>query len=173
MISQSCSFDTERLTVKEWHAFIGRHGDLADAVATILTPRVTRYLPDGWQGEYTADRASRWIAERDQEGVTLLVLASTSMTPVGLMILFENAGDKAGRCIRIGFLLAEFAWGQGFAGELLKGFVDWCRSVDVSSIVGGVDRKNMASRHVLEKCGFTVLAGTQNQQELIYELKIE
>jgi ribosomal-protein-alanine N-acetyltransferase len=167
------SFDTDRLIVKEWRALIASDKDMAEVVITILTPRVTRSLPEGWQGEYTADRASRWIAERDQEGATLLVLDGSSRAPIGLMILFESERGKSGRCVRIGYLLAESAWGQGFASELLEGFVDWCGTANISSVIGGVARENVASRRILEKNGFDILPDTQNQHELIYELRLD
>lgn len=167
------SFDTDRLIVKEWRALVASDKDMAEAVVSILTPRVTQSLPEGWQGEYTVNRASRWVAERDQEGATLLVLDGSSKTPIGLMILFESEEGDSGRCIRIGYLLAESAWGQGFASELLEGFVGWCRTTDTSSVIGGVARENIASRRVLEKNGFAILPNSRDQHELIYELRFD
>lgn len=172
MLCKSCSFNTDRLIVEEWHALSVSELHMAQAVAMILTPRVTRSLPEGWQGEYSADRASMWVAERDQEGATLLVLDGASKAPIGLMVLFESEEEGDGRCIRIGYLLAESAWGRGYGSELLKGFIDWCRTVDISSVIGGVARENRASRRVLEKNGFSVLPGVQDQQELVYELML-
>lgn len=52
------------------------------------------------------------------------------------------------------YLLAEAVWGAGVASELIRGFVDWCERNNVASIVGGVERGNVASRRVLEKNGF-------------------
>ena len=173
MLCKSCSFNTDRLIVEEWHALSVSELHMAQAVATILTPRVTRSLPEGWQGEYSADRASMCVAERDQEGATLLVLDGASKAPIGLMVLFESEEEADGRCIRIGYLLAESAWGRGYGSELLKGFIDWCRTVDISSVIGGVARENSASRRVLEKNGFSVLPGVQDQQELVYELRLK
>jgi ribosomal-protein-alanine N-acetyltransferase len=89
------------------------------------------------------------------------------------MILFESEREKSGRCVPIGYLLAESAWGQGYASELLEGFVDWCTTADISSVIGGVARENVASRRVLEKNGFDILPKTQNQHELIYELRLD
>lgn len=52
-------------------------------------------------------------------------------------------------------MLAENTWGKGFASELIGGFVDWCRGKDnISSLAGGVEAGNAASRRVLEKSGF-------------------
>ena len=50
--------------------------------------------------------------------------------------------------------LAEAVWGGGVASELIRGFVGWCERNNVASIVGGVERGNVASRRVLEKNGF-------------------
>ena len=72
------------------------------------------------------------------------------------MILFETEGESnAGIEVRLGYLLAETAWGSGLASELVCGFVDWCRRQEIASIVGGVGSENIASRRVLEKNGFT------------------
>ena len=144
--------------MKEWHSLTTDDWavqDLAEVVAQILTDRVTRSLPTGWQGAYTLDRASKWIEERDAEGTALLVVGRATGTPMGLMILFEPAtADNAAVEVRLGYLLAEDAWGGGLASELVSGFVDWCRRHEVGSVVGGVERDNAASRRVLEKNGF-------------------
>ena len=76
-----CAFETERLSAGGWHsiAFEGSaQGELADVVADMLTAAVTRSLPEQWSGNYSVDRARGWIAERDDEGVTLLVLDRSS-----------------------------------------------------------------------------------------------
>ncbi len=57
-----------------------------------------------------------WIADRDHEGTTLLVVEKSSRTPVGVIILFEST--REGTCtvdLRLGYLLSEDSWGQGFA----------------------------------------------------------
>ena len=57
--------------------------------------------------------------------------------------------------VRLGYLLAEDAWGQGYASELVEGFVRWCRQhPPIASIAGGVARDNVASVRVLTKNGF-------------------
>jgi hypothetical protein len=59
MICNSCSFETERLTVIEWraHATV-RELNLADVVVSVLTAPVTQTLPAEWQGDYDANRAA-------------------------------------------------------------------------------------------------------------------
>ena len=139
-----------------------------------MTEPVTRALPPGWQGPYDLERAAEWIAERDREGTTLLVTERSTRDAVGLLILFETeTEDRAGIDIRIGYLLAESAWGKGFATELIAGFVEWCRlQGGIYSITGGVALDNPASIRVLEKNGFRP-AGESPQDaagEHIFEL---
>ena len=179
MICDACSFNTDRLTVFEWHsrADLSRsEQDLARVVTAIMTEPVTRSLPPGWQGPYDLDRAEAWIAERDQEGPTLLVVERATGEAVGLVILFEFASDEpAGVDVRLGYMLAESAWGRGLASELIAGFVEWCRSSgQIRSLAGGVASDNPASARVLEKNGFRPMDNTDvhPEGEQIFELRL-
>ena len=172
MICTRCAFETERLLVRNWHAISSRdwqQQELAHAVATMLTEPVTRSLPPSWQGSYTAERAREWIAERDAEGTTLLVIDKSTKQAAGLMILFETDTEDSGNDIevRLGYLLSEMMWGKGLASELVRGFTGWCRAQSsISSIVGGVARDNPASRRVLEKNGFRLI---QSESEIVQD----
>jgi len=172
MICKRCSFDTERMLVREWHAmpdYGPRAQGLAACVAAMLTPPVTRSLPEEWQGTYTLERASKWIEERDRDGTTLLVVERKSGLAIGLVILFETEDGQSGTRVRLGYLLSESAWGRGLASELVRGFVGWCSTADVSLIVAGVERDNPASQRVLEKSGFKVVPDASDTANLMYE----
>ena len=143
MVFTNYRFSTQRLLVREWHSFAVQEWnprDLAIVVKDMLTERVTESLPPAWQGSYSLDRARDWVKERDCEGVTLLVVEKASRKPIGLIILFDTANGGEGAELRLGYLLAESAWGKGFASELIMGFVEWCRHAEVASITGGVGR---------------------------------
>lgn len=178
MVSKTCSFLTSRLLAKEWHSLTSEEVEdqnLESVVAKMLTALVTQSLPPGWQGAYTVERADKWIKERDREGTTLLVVEQVERKAVGLVILFESAGVDAGRTeLRLGYLLAESAWGKGLATELLLGFVEWCKQNNVASVVGGVERENIASQRVLEKAGFFCDASAcdDGKEELFYRLNL-
>jgi ribosomal-protein-alanine N-acetyltransferase len=172
MIRKSSNFVTDRLKVGEWRSLSVGHTEMAHAVAAILTPKVTQSLPEDWRGEYSNDRVAQWLEDIDREATTLLVLDRSSNNPIGLMILFEEDEDQSERSVRVGYMLAETAWGQGYATELLHGLVDWCRTVEITSIIGGVAKDNVASRHVMEKCGFEISPSTQADVELLYELDL-
>ena len=170
ILSTPSGFGTDRLVVDEWHSLMPTDEDLAKSVVAILTPSVSEALPSGWQGEYSIERATQWIKERDQESTTMLILDRLSHKPVGLMILSEGDDEKMGRSVRIGYMLAEDVWGHGLATELLHGFVCWCRTATISSIVAGVARNNIASQRVMEKAGFEVQPTEPGDRELFYRL---
>lgn len=175
MVCGNYSFSTQRLLVNEWHSFTAEEWvqrDLAIVVMEMLTTRVTQPLPPAWQGSYSIDRARDWVKERDCEGVTLLVVEKASQKPVGLIILFDPAKDGKGAELRLGYLLAESAWGKGLASELIMGFVEWCRRAEVALITGGVNRDNIASKRVLEKSGFVCDPSTEDAAEQLFQLQL-
>ncbi len=175
VICGACKFETQRLSVGEWRSLSGDEGrdqELAQIVCSLLTPSVTQSLPERWQGEYTIERASDWIRNREREGATLLVLERSSRSPVGLVILFESIDEQLDRTVRLGYLLSEPAWGKGLATELVCGFVDWCRTVNIATILGGVERHNVSSRRVLEKNGFVCKPAADNKADLFCELHL-
>ena len=170
MICNACSFETERLTVKDWqaHPRNPREEDLAEVVVSVMTAPVTRSLPTEWQGHYDAHRAAKWVAARNSEGPTLLAVDRSSGQVVGLVILFEAIAECGnGVDVRLGYVLAESAWGQGLASELIEGFVKWCRSrAEIRSLVGGVAKTSAASVRILQKNGFLQVEDDQNDRSV-------
>ena len=143
--------------------------ELAAIVARILTPKVTESLPQNWQGFYSLERAKGWVTERDAEGVNLLVIEKNTQTAMGFIIL---SGNDSFKDLRLGYLLAESSWGQGYASELIQGFVEWCRENAISSVTGGVAKGNIASRRVLEKSGFVCMSDSSDCEEQMLVLRI-
>jgi RimJ/RimL family protein N-acetyltransferase len=163
-------FTTDRLIINEWKSLTSEEWpqqNIAGVVLDILTEPVTQSLPPAWQGAYTADRAQQWVRERDAEGVTLLAVERVSKAAIGMVILFEpeNSGH-----LRLGYMLAESAWGKGFASELVAGFVEWCRQHNIKTVTGGVEPDNVASRRVLEKCGFIAEPGSGQSEEQLFKI---
>lgn len=175
MICRACHFETPRLEVSEWHsAALPPGGGLAGVMAAMLTPAVTQSLPVAWRHDYSPDSARAWVRERDGESANLLAIDRDSGEPVGLMIVFEpETGERFDQVeIRLGYFLAESAWGRGLASELVEGFVSWCRSQpSIKSITGGVEADNIASAQVLTKNGFVLLDHPGGAEE-IYELTL-
>ena len=173
MICEQCAFRTARLQVREWHLLTPEEWpeqDLAAAVMEIMTDRVTRTLPAAWQGRYTLERAQQWIEERDRDGLTLLAVSRATGTAVGLVIVHETEAED-GAVVRIGYMLGEGVWGKGFGTELVGGLVGWARENGVVSVLGGVERENLASQRVLEKNGFKPVPEDpgDGQDEITYQ----
>ncbi len=173
MICKSCSYSTDRLIVGEWSLLSVSDTNMATAVQAILTPRVNQSLPEDWRGEYSEDRAAKWVEDLDQEAAVLLVMNRSTNRAIGLMTLFEDDQKQSGPCVRIGYMLAENAWGKGYASELLQGFIGWSRAMKIASIIGGVERDNIASQRVMQKNGFVVALNSEGHAELLYELDLQ
>lgn len=151
-----CEYTTERLRVGSWQWVAGEYGlDLPTEVTRVLTSRTTAALPGPWHGDFDDDRAKEWIAQRDAESPTLLALEVESGRCVGLVIIAELPLAPSGIDIRIGYVLAEEAWGRGIATELVEGLVEWARGhPSVHRLSAGVEVTNRASVRVLDKAGF-------------------
>ena len=86
------------------------------------------------------------------------------------MILFEP--ESSGE-LRLGYMLDESVWGKGYATELISGFVSWCKNHDIESVIGGVERNNLASRRVLEKSGFIEVTGAGGSEEQLFKIDLQ
>lgn len=155
---RKCELQTPRVVVGDWHEVADRYRfDLGESVGRILTPATTAELPPAWQGDYNKERTVAWIEDRDHESPTLLVVDHRNVEPIGVLILFESQSDvHAGLSdIRVGYVLAESAWGQGLASELIGALVVWGRShPSIGSMSAGLSVSNHASARVLIKNGF-------------------
>lgn len=75
--------------------------------------------------------------------------------------------DHAG-CVEIGYGLAVRYQGRGFGSEVVQAISDWLLAQPgVSTVRGCTLPSNAASRSVLEKAGFTIVATTED--ESVYE----
>ena len=166
------SFSTDRLVVDGWHDISTRFGlDLIQVVGDVLTEATTGALPPEWSGDFDEERARRWVEVRDTESPTLLAVEHKTGRAVGLLILYEAGGHGAtsGVDLRVGYVLAESAWGRGLASELVGGLVEWARSESsIWTISAGVDPANEASVGVLLKNGFVRTAASEGEQ--IFEI---
>jgi RimJ/RimL family protein N-acetyltransferase len=66
----------------------------------------------------------------------------------GNMVCFDQLGER-----EVGYWLGKEYWGKGIATQALAEFLTY---VDTRPLYAHVARHNVASRRVLEKCGFTV-----------------
>ena len=147
-------FQTARLAVTHWEPVIeGRttRARLVDDLPNLLTDAVTAELPPALH--LPQGRAQDWIDARLSESDVYLVQDRGTARLIGLMIL-GSPPAKDEPALHLGYLLGEFAWGQGFASELVQGVVRASKSIAPLCLIAGVGVQNPASSRVLTKAGF-------------------
>jgi len=157
-------FATTRVRVKHWRTVLG-DADLRAALKTdlaaVLTPPVLRHLPPPLQLQDMAD-VGDWIDARAAESDVYLVYAREDEGILGLLILAQT--EKA--TIHLGYLLAETAWGKGYATEIVQGLVG---ALDAgTTLTGGVGIDNPGSAKVLLKAGFQLDPAQSTPETNIY-----
>jgi RimJ/RimL family protein N-acetyltransferase len=165
--AEAWAFETERLRAIPWRA----RGEeaLIEFLTAALSPVVTEQLPESWRVPPTAEEAPAWIAAREESGTLLLAVAKDDGQPLGIFMFFVQDSDGDPSEVRIGYVLAEQAWGKGYASELLRGFTAlWDERRPKAMLLAGVGKNNAASRRVLEKAGFSEV-GPQEEDSLEYE----
>lgn len=159
-LENRCHFTTERLSVSAWTDLYSDEvskNDFHTGVIDILTPEVTKALPEGWQNINTTNQAQSWVKDRAEESHFVVVEERKSNKLVGFIFLYEMDSPKDMYELRFGYLLAESVWGKGLGTELIKALVAWCQAEgNIASLSGGVERDNAGSIKVLEKNGFSL-----------------
>ncbi len=171
-IEERCNYNTDRLWVRSWKHIVkdlGSKYKFARIVIEILTPNVTKSLPDGWQNISTIEHAQKWIdARNDESHFATIQLVSTNEI-VGFIFLYESGTENKYFDLRFGYLLSEKIWGKGLGTELLEGLINWCQAEgDIKSISGGVETENIGSIKVLEKTGFSPSALDNPTEGLVF-----
>ncbi|CCQ74280.1 GNAT family N-acetyltransferase [Magnetospira sp. QH-2] len=151
-------FDTPRLRVESWSTLVSEAASRAlfvEELTPLLTSKVLRHLPPSAQLAQTRDAVNQWIADRDDEVQMSTVRQRGSQKLLGLLFLAPMTEDDESNTLRIGYLFAENAWGNGYASELVAGLVAWLKPQGrPTKLIGGVAQENKASTRVLEKAGF-------------------
>lgn len=117
-------------------------------------PVVTRYL--GWATHRTIDDTRAFLAFSDSEwsrwGAGPYVIEPRGGGPIlgGTGLGFETRQQAA-----TGYVLAQDAWGRGYATEALAAMRDLAAGFAVERLYALCHPDHHASWRVLEKCGFT------------------
>jgi RimJ/RimL family protein N-acetyltransferase len=144
-------FETARLRAERL-----RENHLADLITLHLDPRVMRHLGGVRSPETTRAYLTANLEHWDRFGF-------------GLWVLRTRDGEFAGRAgirhmvveavfeVGVAYTFQRDLWGKGLATEITEtlvdlGFTKW----HLPSLVSAVEVQNIASRRVLEKCGFTL-----------------
>lgn len=174
VLHQDCLYKTNRISILNW-SFVESHEELKEhrieCVLNIMTPNVTKSLPDGWQNLNTIDKAEEWIDDRKNDSYFYAITLTESQEIIGFLFLYATDGIQE---LRLGYLLGESVWGQGIGSELVKGLVEWSRNTGiVNSISGGVEKDNIGSIKVLEKSGFYKSNEKLPGEMLLYKIDLK
>ena len=173
ILKQDCLFQTKRLTIKNWNLLeqtFKSKNNLIEIVLKIMTPNVTKDLPDGWQNLSTIEKAEKWVVDRKNDCNFYAIQTLESNDIIGFLFLYtENVATEYAD-LRLGYLLTESIWGKGVGSELIRGLVDWCeKEKNIKSISGGVEINNISSIRVLEKNGFIKTNQELPENMLLYK----
>ena len=170
------SFKTERLVVQHWAEHLKNPAlrkKLAADLQPVLTSVVLRHLPDPLHISNAPHAIHDWMSAREDESTVLTVRHAADHALLGLVILADMPGDGGQTEVHLGYLLAETAWGIGYATEIISGLIGWYKKEkpDVT-LIGGVEKDNPASARVLEKCGFRVAPNLSSDTADMYCLTL-
>ncbi|HEX3894187.1 MAG TPA: GNAT family protein [Terracidiphilus sp.] len=124
---------------------------------------------DRYAGDPVVTRYMSWPTHRSIAETSAFVMwseADWELWPAGSYLVFSNQADGillggTGLSFRTpllavtGYVLAQDAWGRGYATEALRAMVDLAEQLGVRRLEAECHVEHQASGHVMEKCGFT------------------
>ena len=127
-------------------------------------PDVVRFV--GWPCHRSLDDTAAFLAFSAAEWGSrpagpYLIRSRANGRLLGSTGLSFDSPDKA----MTGYVLAKDAWGRGYATEALAAMVGLAWSLGVRRLLALCHPEHLASRHVLEKCGFVVDPGRSRPME--------
>jgi [ribosomal protein S5]-alanine N-acetyltransferase len=145
---------TERLTLRRFH-----RKDLESLIELDSDPRVMRFIGNGKpksrdEINHTLDR----IIGRYEQLLGLGIWPAIRKDDNQFIGWFTLKPLPNIKDIEVGYRLLPKYWDHGFATEGTRALLQYgFQSLRISEIVAIVKKENIASKHVLEKCGFKYL----------------
>lgn len=164
-------YQTSRLTVDEVSNDLNPNlkNELLLRVIEILTPKVVHSLPPYFHNISSIPLAQTWFSKVTHESRLLVIKHTQRHHIIGFIFIYEGDGNSA----HIGYLLSENEWKKGYAKEFLVGLIDWCAHLSsVSSLIGGVEKSNIASAKLLENIGFVAIESNDKSTQF-YQYQLQ
>jgi RimJ/RimL family protein N-acetyltransferase len=157
-LQMSCGFPpgTSGTPVLETERLLLRAPKLDDAktVARLANNRKIAEMTALIPHPYGVDDARAWIESlaEEESGWTFAVVAKSEG---GALVGACGYGKRCEDEPEIGYWVGEPYWGRGYATEAVRALIDHLFTVtDLEAIAAGCRVTNLASRRVLERCGF-------------------
>ena len=162
--------ETERLRLELY-----TDRDRSDFIALLTDPAVMRFVEKGALNLYQADALwQKLLCEFYPDGVDTIwaVFAKDDGRYVGNASLRPRPERQ--QDWEIGYYLKPVEWGKGFATEIATRIVRHGFEVaGLDEIYATVDTDNLASIHVLEKCGLKMFRKEFDDQGVFYVYRIK
>lgn len=155
-------FKTARLTIDEITQTLSEEAltPLLKQTVNILTPEVVKSLPPYFHGIKSTADAHVWFTRMMKESRLFTITHNSNNAMIGFVFVSEENEHSA----HIGYLLDENYWRQGLAKEMLSSFLNWAKNhTPWHKLIGGVDKTNTASSHLLTKLEFVKQPETHPQ----------
>ena len=145
--------ETERLVIREW-----RDEDREPYSTFVGDPDVRRYYPDVLNREESDRLVARYDEYYRRDGFGFLAVERKSDgTLIGDVGLCPVAMPVRGNPpVEIGWLLGKAHWGQGYAPEAARAWLNYAFTVlDFPEVVAWTSVTNLASQRVMQKLGMS------------------
>jgi RimJ/RimL family protein N-acetyltransferase len=140
---------TDRLILRPF-----RPGDEDDLVTAADDRAVWLHLRDRFPHPYAREDAERWIAHARAATPPADLAVTLDGRVIGGVGL-ERGSDVNRLDAEVGYWLGRSHWGRGYGTEAVTAFVDFVfATFPFERLHAWVFAPNLASRRVLEKCGF-------------------
>lgn len=134
-------------------------------LAEVLLPAgpQTITFPAAWPGDALGFFPGLLATAAEHNGQFILIRRH-DLTAAGMM--GDTGGPDTHGDLEIGYGLNPDAWNQGYASEALGALLPhWYAQPGVSRVTARTATSNPASARVLEKCGFTVVGESWNEED--------
>jgi RimJ/RimL family protein N-acetyltransferase len=126
----------------------------APAIAALADNRKVAEMTTSIPHPYRVEDAESWIAGKTGEcpGVAFAIFEKQSGAFVGICSYEWRGGETTPE---IGYWAGEPFWGRGYGTEAVRAMIDHAfTATDLEALSASCRVTNVASRRVLEKCGF-------------------
>ncbi|QTE23476.1 GNAT family N-acetyltransferase [Polaribacter cellanae] len=160
-------FETERLLIRKLNV-----KDLQGFHTLESNPNVLKYATGNVKNfqenkKELQDLIRRYNLAHNDFWIYAIILKEHT-TFIGTVALVKDGADN-----EIGYRFLEEYWGNGFATELCKGLISYCKQLGMPKIVGYVVDENTASAKILKRFSFKVVKHFISEDIQLPETKYE
>jgi len=153
--------------------------DLDDYCAMEMDSKVRRFVGgyprsrEDAEKRFPKNQAEKMGTDRLALWATIFRIENKYIGRCGLVPHFNPDGKPIPSEAALGFYIAPKYWGQGFASEAGRAFIDFgLNELGLTRIVASVEEGNDASLHVLQKLSFTIV-NIEKGQRTFYHLILQ